>query len=317
MVAPLRRNMARSLRERNLDEAATVLERLKREDPLAVQTRGFELEFLLGSKRLDEARRLAEQLVVLFPGSARIFYLAGQVDYRRKQYPTAASHFRESLRIHVSWLTRSWLGRTLTQMGRFAEAEPILSELVVDHPHVNRDLGWLYERMGDQQRAVKALEKYLAAYPDDRFVTAQIDRLQAQMLGPEQLMEEIDGLLELGEEIPGDLLPEYVDSLLRTGHGQRAREVLASIEAGLEPRVATRVAWVCHRLQAYDLAYRLLLRSLADKLADIKHLNALESDALRCGRADELEEHYEALAGEQPRLWGRIRSLKKRAAKSQ
>jgi tetratricopeptide (TPR) repeat protein len=316
VVSVLQKNLSRALRTGRLDDAASALELLKHEDPLSVYTRGGELELLLRLNRLDEAEVLAKHLVESFPDSARVLYLAGRVAYRRKDYARAESLLDESLRVNPHWRTRHWLGKTLTQAGRFDKAEPILTEIVSEHAHAGRDLGWLYERMADESRAIRALEAYLQSYPDDTFVQQQLSRLRARTMGAERLQEEVENLLELGEELPADLAPDYVKSLLTTGQGERARELIARIEPTLDNRTTTQVAWVCRKLQAYDLSFRLFVRTFTANLHSPKFLNALESDALRAGRVDDLVELYKTHADEHKRLWGRLRSLNRRIARS-
>jgi predicted Zn-dependent protease len=119
LVNTLRRNMKQALNQGRLDEAADILARLSREDPLSRETRGYELEYYLLSERLAEAESLAGQLCRTFPDSARIWFLTGKLSYRRKRYTDAATSFRESQSIYPSNQTRLWLGKTLTQLGEW------------------------------------------------------------------------------------------------------------------------------------------------------------------------------------------------------
>ncbi len=307
----LHSNLARALREGRLDDAASALRRLKQEDPLSVQTRGSELELLLRTNRLDDASVLAEQLVQTFPESARVLFLAGRVAYKNKQYERAEQLLQESYRVSPRWRNRHWYGKTLTQLGRFEQAEPILTEVAAEHSHAETDLAWLYERMGDSGRAIIALERYRQEYPNDRFAAEQLDRLRAKSLDAKQLAQEMATLRELGEELPPALIPEYIESLLCTGQGKLARQVVAEVEPGLDNRTATRLAWICRKMQAFDLSFRLFVRTLPYNLASIKFLIALERDATRAGRVNELLDLYRSHTTEHPRLWGRIRRLAK------
>ena len=71
----------------------------------------------------EEAQRLAGQLVQAFPSSARVLLLAGRVAYRQKRYERALGLFEDSHRVHPHWRTHHWVGKALTQVGRFSEAE--------------------------------------------------------------------------------------------------------------------------------------------------------------------------------------------------
>ena len=153
--------MWRALADGRLQDAEDILIRLKQEDPLGQETRGFELELCLNSNRLAEASALARQLCRLFPESARIFFLAGKVAYRLKDYKEAQSCFRESHRLFPNWRTQWWLGKTLTQAGQFEEAESLLLSVRERNDSVLLDLAWLYERRNDLPGAFKAYEDFL------------------------------------------------------------------------------------------------------------------------------------------------------------
>ena len=76
------RNLRRALNRKELTEEEAILERLRSEAPASVETRGFELELLLGAGRMREAGQLSRELIKLFPSSSRILYIAGQHAYR-------------------------------------------------------------------------------------------------------------------------------------------------------------------------------------------------------------------------------------------
>jgi len=173
LATVLQRNLRQALRAGDAEQAGPLLQRLKTEDPLSLETRGLELEYLLLTEHREEARLLAEQLLTLHPGSARIHYLAGRMEYQGRRYPQALARFSESNRLFPHWRTRLWSGKSLTQLGRYGEAEGLLLELHATHPKVGRDLAWLYERMGEEERALHYLERYLESWPDDPLALQQ------------------------------------------------------------------------------------------------------------------------------------------------
>ena len=312
VIKAIRANLKRALRARHYTPAEALLEQLKSEDPLSLETRGLELEYLMAVNRWSEASSLALQLLELFPDSARIHYLAARVYYQAKDYRHALLHFREAERLYPHWITRRWLGKTLTQVGQFEEAEAMLIDLPAAHPQVNMDLAWLYERRDDPQRALQFLSDYLAWRPEDGFAKAQRLRLQATTLSPDELVEEVDTLMELDEPVPAELLATYVQRLLETGQSAAVRQFIDQQRAHWEAQVAASIAWVCHSLHAYDLALLLFLQGLPIHIHEYKYLTALESAARHCRRIDDVIEAYEALATQEKRLYGRIKKLEKR-----
>ena len=309
----LRRNLIDALRRNDRTAAGQLLSRLREEDPLSAQTRCLELEVLIHDRRADDAARLAAQLVELFPSSARILHFAGRAAYRTRDYAEAERRLRESGRLAPRRQTDHWLGKTLTQKGDFDEAEALLLRTLPDNPWVGLDLAWLYERKGDLTRALRYVEAFLEQSPDNEFAGERRLRLRAQTMEASELRDEVETLRELGEEVPDALIPEYVDRLLRTGDGKRAREV--ALEAA--PRVAVGIvadmAWKAYKLQAHDLAAELFLRALPANLRRLNFLNSLEAAAVRCGRVDDVVEAYRRHAPQMPNLYGRAKELEKRA----
>ncbi len=312
LIKSLQQNLRKALQGKDMVEAGQILARLKEEDPLSVETRGFELEHLLQTGRIKEAERLASQLCVLFPQSSRIFFLAGKAAYRGKQYAEAESRFRESGRLHPHSLIHWWLGKTLTQKGELEEAEALLESVRGEHPGVLKDLAWLYERRQECDRAIRLYEVYLKLAPADEFAQRQWIRLKAHASDSEQLIEEMEQLEEFGEVIPEELIPEYIQKLFETGQSPQARGELLKRLDSFTPRTQVRLAWICYQTQAFDLALDLFLRNLPVNVENFKYLSALETAAAKCNRTAQLFSPYRELASRNPHFWGRIKSLEKK-----
>ena len=309
LLTSLRQNLRQAILQRRLPEAEQVLARLKREDPLSVETRGSELELAIESGRLAEADDLARQLCDAFPTSARVFYLAGKLAYRRKRYDGAASLFRESRRLHANPPTQYWLGKTLTQAGKFEEAEALLLEIRDVNPWALLVLGWLYERKNELEAALAAYDGFLQIRPADPFAAEQKVRVKAKMLDPETLIDEVQALADFGEPVPDALFSEYIQGLLETGQTPRARDEITARLGSMEAREGVRIAWICYRHHAFDLACTLFLTHLRANLFDFKYLAALEAAARKCNRLPHVLGAYHPLCPEAPHLYGRRKLL--------
>jgi predicted Zn-dependent protease len=311
-VDTLQRNMKQALAGGDLKEAASILARLKKEDPLSAATRGLELEFYLNSERFAEADALAGQLCRLFPDSARIMFLAGKLAYRRKRYEEAEGRFRESLRLYAGRQTRQWLGKTLTQEGKYDEAESLLHLVKEHNRHALLDLAWLYERKNDLEAALKALDEFIAGNPGNSYAEEQRSRIRAKRLEPEELVSEMGALAGLGEEVPAALFPEFVQRLFETGESPKAREEIMERIRSMDARTGVRVAWVCYQARAYDLACTLFLAHLGANKSNIKYLAAMEAAADKCSRLPEVVAAYHTLLPQTGQFYGRLRSLTRR-----
>ena len=311
LLTVLRRQAASEIRRGRLDEAEAVLAKLEEEDPLAVETRGLRLEWLVRAGRLDDAGRLSAQLEQLFPSSPRVQFLAGRVRYERRDFAGAAARFRESEALHPHPQPRLHLGRALTQLGDFDAAEAVLTALVAGTPRARRDLAWLHERRGAHGRALEEVEHYLEHAPDDPLAKSQRLRLRARLAGPDELRHEVEELEELGEAPAPELAPEYVRALLAAGDVEGARSFLAEHGDALPHHAVTKTAWEAYKLQAHDLALGLFLRVFERHCANGKFLAALEAAARRCGRLEALVEPYEAHAERHRPLYGRLIRIRK------
>jgi tetratricopeptide (TPR) repeat protein len=316
IIAALRDNMRRALKEKRHEDAEQILSRLKQEDPLSPETRGFELELCLNAGRLGEADTLARQLCRLFPDSGRISFLAGRVAYQLRDYARSDALFRESYRIYPHWRTQYWLAKALTQLGHFEEAESLLLLAREHTPDAVLQMAWLFERRNDLEAALKHYEEFLAAHPGHSFALEQRLRVKARMLEPESLIEEAGALAELGEELPAVLLTEYIQKLFDTGQTVKARDEIMVRIGTFDAKIGSQLAWICYRAKAYDLACTLFLSNLQPNLGYYKYLNALESAAAKCGRIPQVLEAYRSFAGKVPSLHGRAKSLDARSKRS-
>ena len=306
----LRRNLSRALRSGKLDEAEGILAQLKEVDPLSCETRRFELQYLLKRRQLEQAEKLASRLLELFPASARILQLAGEVAYARKDYGKAERRLEESYRLEPNWWTRLFLGKSLTQAGKFDEAEPHLLAIADDHPQSLLDLAWLYERKENYSLALRHVEAFLDKQPGHRFAESRRLRLRARLLSPADLAKDVQSLIDLGEEVPPELLPDYCEALFRTGQVTGAREFIQSLMSTFDASLATKVGWACYHHQAYDLATDLFIVGFGRNRKGAAFLSALETAAERCHRLEELISLYEAHAPEEKRLYGRRNRLR-------
>jgi tetratricopeptide (TPR) repeat protein len=307
----LKRNIRQWLHQNNLAAAEGGLAELKQLDPLNLQTRGLELEYLLNAGHYQDAENLAAQLIQLFPASSRIHYLAGRVAYKQKNYDSALSALEESFRLYPHWRTERYIGKTCTQSGDFDRAESHLLNLSSEHPLCLLDLAWLYERKQQYSRARTMLEQYLQYKPEDAFAKQQQQRLQAHALPPEQIRDEVETLSDFNEVIPIGLHCEYVRNLLTQGKGKILRQWLSPRIDNIERKDALQLGWVCYKLKAYDLAYTLFIRDFEKQYDNFKYQTALELSAQKSGQLDQLINLYEQYTETDKRFYGRLKRLQK------
>lgn len=146
------------------------------------------------SGRLDQAEGYVRRLLELnqSPGGAATHLLQlGQLEERRGDFERAADYYQRGLdagpvAIHTCYFLRNNLGYSLNQLGRFAEAEPLLREAIridPEQPNAYKNLGlclWGLERHVEaavcfidatrvnaaDARSLNHLEQLAAAHPE-------------------------------------------------------------------------------------------------------------------------------------------------------
>jgi tetratricopeptide (TPR) repeat protein len=308
----LRMQIAAALRAGRHGEAAEILDRLREADPIALETRCLELELLVRSGRMAEAESAARQLLDLHPGSARLLYWAGRLAFDQKEYSTAAGRFEECQRIYPNPHARRYLAKSLINAGKFDDAERHLLALMPQDPECRLDLAWLLERKGDLARALEEVETLLAARPGHKAAAKSRLRLRARLADGADLVQETETILDLGQEPAPEVIPSYVEALLRGGEGVKAREFLAKRKAGFEPRLALQVAWVSYKLLAFDCAMDLFVLAFPAVQRSLPLFSALEKTAEKTRRVGDLIVLYREHAPADRRLYGRLKMLEKR-----
>ena len=312
LILALKRNIKQWLLQSQLQHAQAALNELKQLEPLSLETRGLELEWLLKSRQYTQAGQVSTQLLNLFPQSSRIHYLSGQLAYRLKQYAGALSAFDESYRLSPYWHIERYIGKTLTQAGNFDRAEPLLLRLVNQHPICLMDLAWLYERKQQYSKARSNIQQYLKFRPQDEFAKKQLQRLQVHQLSTRQLVEEVQALDDFDENIPPELLSEYISDRLSHGEGKAIRQWINKHLQDIKSGDALQPGWACFHGKAFDLAYTLMVREFSSQYQNDKYRTALETSAERSGQLEQLIEVYQPYTEQDPRFFGRILKLNKK-----
>ncbi len=306
----LERNLICVLRRGQLEEAKSILRKMQAEAPFARETRILELELLLKEKKLSDSNRLAKDLIKLFPDSSRLFKLAGEAAYQMKEYKDALAHFEEAHRLFNHSEIQLWIGKTLTQLGLFAKAQPLLESIAEQQPRAHQALGWLFERQGNLVRAIESHNHFLNLSPRNPYSQREVERLRAALLTPEDLQQEVTNLLDMGEKIPTSILRTYLKSLLQMGRNQQLRDLLAGPAKDLSSRELIDVAWAAYQAGAHDVAFDLFASQLNQGPTDFKIWKALETSAQILDRNEELIQIYESLCSEKPQLHTRIRRIR-------
>ncbi|MEO0599930.1 MAG: tetratricopeptide repeat protein [Myxococcota bacterium] len=304
----LHNNLRQAIAQRESEAVRALLEQLASVDPDSVYTRCLELEWLIVSSRLDEAQRVAKTVVERFSTSARAHWLAGWAAYRGRRWRDALSAFEESERIHSSASVRRWIGRTLSQLGDFERAEPILRSL---GPKGWLDLSWLCERRGEHAEALALVERHLENHPDDAWARDRRERLIALTMDDHEVLEEMEVLEELGESMPRALAEQAFRKLLEMGRGEEARDLMERQLGAAPSGEITSWAWIAYRAEELDVACRLFARTFSRNCDNAKFLSAYERAAKAAGRLDELLELYGVHAPQHRRLYGRAKRLRK------
>lgn len=306
----MKRNLVYALKKGQLNDAEHLLTQLQQFDPISKGTRCFELELALRQRDLSRSQRLAAELVVHFPDSSRVLFLAGQARFLHKDYATALPLFRESFRLSQKPQVQWWLGRTLLRFGDLTNARPALENVKETVFGALLDIAWLEELEGNLNGAAKSYERFLKLFPENAFAKSGLARVKALGMDPTSLREEIESLEQWGETPPKHLVPVFLKRLLETGEIAKARKYISGHKT--DPTQTNEIAWIFYKAHAFDIAFDLFRQDLASNLTRFTVLNAFETAAEKCSRIPEAIDCYERLAAHHKNLYGRIVRLKKR-----
>jgi hypothetical protein len=128
----------------------------------------------------------------------------------------------------------------------------------------------------------------------------------------QELIDEAKKLLEFGEQLADELVPQYVEALVRTGQPVELKQFIHDRLPTLKASAACGAGWVCYRYQVYDLAYDLFQAAFVENRSNPKFLNAFEFAAGRCGRLADLIRLYSDQASDDHRFYGRMRTVRRR-----
>lgn len=148
---------------------------------------------LIGNGMLDDARTYLHQLLPLYQGkedkesrseAAECQRLLGAIAHQKKEYKTALSHYRESLKIIPGQkLVLSELTRVYLQLNEIAQAaeqlEAILAINRKDHESLAQ-LAKLRQRLGEEGKAISLYREALALRFHPEFSTALANLLRAR-----------------------------------------------------------------------------------------------------------------------------------------
>jgi len=133
-----------------------------------------QIECLIGLNRFDEARRLLEERTADFDDRGALAALAAHVARLLGDDAEAVRQYRRAVSAYPgNRLIAEELGLLLVQEGSFAEAVPLLKQLVSakggDEASgaVRRGLAESYLALGDSESAVGTLADYVVAHPRD------------------------------------------------------------------------------------------------------------------------------------------------------
>jgi hypothetical protein len=79
------------------------------------------------------------------------------------------------------------------------------------------------------------------------------------MMEPEDLVNKVSALADMGEEIPAALFSGIRSKIIRNRQMPRAREAVAARIHSMDSETGVRIAWICYQAKAYDLACTLFL----------------------------------------------------------
>jgi serine/threonine-protein kinase len=143
-----------------LDEATAQIDAAVLIDPLSVQIPRYRsvIDFLRGNYA-DSEREIGAAMEIV-PGNALNYEMRGVARFAAGNREAALGDFQHSVELANTPLFKGHLGWAYAKMGRRAEAEALLNELLADKPSdVPGHIATIYCGLGDKDRAMEWMEK--------------------------------------------------------------------------------------------------------------------------------------------------------------
>jgi tetratricopeptide (TPR) repeat protein len=139
----------------------------------------------MGLNDLDKGMENAQEEIKYNPELDLGYYAAGEIHFRKKEYPEAIQFLEKAITKNSSSLNAlKALAKIKADQGYHAEAREMLLRALKDHqsdPGAHRDLGMVYKNMGQSALAVEEFEVYLQLAPeapDKAQITSEIATLK-------------------------------------------------------------------------------------------------------------------------------------------
>lgn len=307
-------------REGRLAEAEKELLEALEEAPYHALLRSSLANLYVRQGKLLEARVLIDQILKADPHCAEAMVVRGEIASKERRWPEALQDFEQAWQMDPQPFLILRRGRTLKEMGRYADALEILdSALVADRKNVRliKEKALVLNRMQRWEETLELYEKLRLLTPEDSFVQKEILRLKGLSRSGDKVIKELQTTVGLSSRRD--------DAQLHGLLAQKLKEAGQVQEAAAEYRTAADLApenvyflkqqGFCHyNLQEYHQALECLGLAFRSDPADFYVKGALEKIYVKLGRPEDflaLLEDVRGLHPHQRKLMGWIKSAKK------
>src|SRR6266699_1004317 len=156
---------------RRYDEASRDLARARELNPNLARAFFLEAIALANQGKLEDAEERLRRAIIMQPNNARFHSHLGILLARKNQQSEAEASFREAIQLNPNYaLSHYELGKLLVSSQRFREAVDQLEQATRQDPGMGAayyQLARLYSRLGEAERAERALAEFQKIYQNE------------------------------------------------------------------------------------------------------------------------------------------------------
>lgn len=150
--------------------------------PQEAQIPLLQADLLQNDQHLQQALQIIQQALQRMPENAELWYAQGAIYEQLKNYPAMDKAMRNVIRLAPdNAQAYNFLGYSLVERKQnLSEAQTLLEKahrLEPENPEILDSMGWLYHRLGDNQKALAYLQKAHDALPHDPELSLHLGRV--------------------------------------------------------------------------------------------------------------------------------------------
>ena len=270
--------------------------------------------------KMEEALRLADEVLNQKPGDSRALIVKGNVHFYKREYEKALEFFEQAEINNNSDYLTSRIIRTKIKLEEYEDALNICQKELDEDPDntsFQKLMGSIYEKMGENKKAAQYYDKYLDKKPEDEFAYKEKLKLKMKNKAPEKAVKELKTMLKIGDKKDNvflhHLLAEKLEKIDKYEEAFEEYKKSLEIEPGNDFAIK-QAGFSLYKMGEYERALDYLKEAFRNDPSDYYIKATLVSIFKKTGLIEEGIEFFKEIINNNQgynKLWGTVKKLSK------